>query len=65
MSRSAPFTAKYWFARGYSDRLVHESKEPPPIEMVEYAEEVTGVNILKEYDSGYDEAEKDKVNNVI
>lgn len=56
---------KYWFARGYHDRMVQVEKDPPQIEMVEYAEELTGINILKEYELGYEQAEKDKVNNVI
>lgn len=65
MSRSASFMQKYWFARGFHDRLAYSTKDTPSIEMIEYAQEVTGINILKEYESGYDQAEKDKVNNVI
>lgn len=56
---------KYWFARGFYDRLTFNHKDVPSIEMVEYVEEVSGVNILKEYENGYEQAEKDKVNNVI
>ena len=65
MSRSASFFQKYWFARGYSDRLIYSSKEPPSIDMVEYVKELTNTNILNEYDQGYDQAEKDKVNNIV
>lgn len=65
MSKSASFMQKYWFARGFYDRLAFSAKDVPSIEMVEYAEEVTGVNILKEYEAGYDQAEKDRVNSVI
>jgi len=65
MSKSASFMQKYWFARGFYDRLAFSAKDVPSIEVVEYAEEVTGVNILKEYEAGYDQAEKDRVNSVI
>lgn len=65
MSKSASFMQKYWFARGFYDRLAFSAKDVPSIEMVEYAEEVTGVNILKEYEAGYDQAEKDRVNSVV
>jgi len=65
MSKSASFLQKYWFARGFHDRLTFSAKDVPSIELVEYAEAVTGVNILKEYELGYEQAEKDKVNNVI
>jgi hypothetical protein len=65
MSKSASFLQKYWFARGFNDRLMHSCKDVPSIEMVEYVEEVAGINILNEYELGYEQAEKDRVNNVI
>lgn len=65
MTKGASHMQKYWFARGFHDRLTFSAKDVPSIEMVEYAEEVTGINILKEYELGYEQAEKDKVNNVI
>jgi hypothetical protein len=65
MSKSASFLQKYWFARGFSDKLIHSSKDVPSIEMVEYLEEISGINILNEYELGYEQAEKDKVNNVV
>jgi hypothetical protein len=64
-TRSASFTQKYWFARGYHDRLSTFEKDAPNIEFAEYVEEVTGVSIIKEYDAGYNQAEKDKVNNAL
>jgi hypothetical protein len=65
MSKSASFLQKYWFARGFSDKLIHSSKDVPSIEMVEYLEEISGINILNEYELGYEQAEKDKVNNIV
>lgn len=65
MSKSASFFQKYWFARGFSDKLIHSSKDVPSIEMVEYLEEISGINILNEYELGYEQAEKDKVNNIV
>lgn len=65
MAKNASFTQKYWFARGYHDRLSIFENDAPNIEFAEYVEEITGVNIIKEYNSGYDQAEKDKVNSVV
>ena len=45
MSKSASFLQKYWFARGFSDKLIHSSKDVPSIEMVEYLEEISGINV--------------------
>jgi len=65
MSKSASYLQKYWFARGFYDRLALTEKDVPSIELVEYIEEVSGVNVLKEYELGYEQAEKDRVNNVV
>jgi len=65
MTKGASFMQKYWFARGFHDRLMYSSKDVPSIEMVDYVREVSGVNILNEYELGYEKAEKDRVNNVI
>ena len=65
VSRSASFVSKYWFARGYADRIMELGSDAPKIEVNDYYEEITGVNIIEEYNLGYQEAQKDKVNNVI
>jgi len=65
MSKSASFVSKYWFARGYADRVMESEQDAPKIEVNDYYEEITGVNIIQEYNLGYQEAQKDKVNNVI
>jgi hypothetical protein len=39
--------------------------DAPKIEVNDYYEEITGVNIIEEYNLGYQEAQKDKVNHVI
>jgi len=65
MTKSASFVSKYWFARGYADRIMDLEAEAPKIEVNDYYEEITGVNIIEEYNLGYQEAQKDKVNHVI
>lgn len=65
MTKRASFLQKYWFARGYHDALATLDRDPPPIELVEYAEELAGVNISGEYDLGYEQAKKDKVNSIV
>jgi len=65
MSKSSSFVSKYWFARGYADRILDLDLDAPKIEVNDYYEEITGVNIIEEYNLGYQEAQKDKVNHVI
>ena len=65
MSKSATFVSKYWFARGYADRVMNLESDAPKAEINDYYEEITGVNVIQEYNLGYEEAQKDKVNHVI
>lgn len=65
MSKGAKFTSKYWFARGYADCVMNLESDAPKVEVNDYYEEITGINVIEEYNLGYEEAQKDKVNNVI
>lgn len=65
MARKASFVEKYYFAKGYADRLLDLDAEVPSSEVAEYYSEVCNVNIVTEYENGFAQAEKDKVNGIV
>jgi hypothetical protein len=60
-SKGVSYTAKYWFARGYSD-CISNIDNPPSIELQEYFLEMLKVDVIEEYNHGKKIAERDKIN---
>jgi hypothetical protein len=55
----ASYVAKYWFAQGYwhcMEKVDYSFSQ----ELVDYYQDLVGVNIKEEYDLGFNTAETDK-----
>jgi len=66
MSKKTPsYVIKYFFARGYADRVQNIESEAPCSEVNDYYIEITGVNVVDQYNEGYAAAEKDRVNGIV
>lgn len=60
---SVPFSRKYYFARGYHDRM-NRVDNPPSAELNDYYLETLNVNIIEEYNKGREIAERDLINKI-
>lgn len=60
---SVPFSRKYYFARGYHDRM-NKVDNPPSAELNDYYLETLNVNIIEEYIKGREIAERDLINKI-
>lgn len=63
--RSASYVEKIFYARGYHDCLIGESSEPPSFEVNQYYIELCNVNVVDEYNKGFAQGQKDKVNGIV
>lgn len=59
------FASKYWFARGYADAVMGEMFDPPSSEVNDYYQEICNLDIVKEFSSGFEQGQKDKINGII
>lgn len=60
---SVPFSRKYYFARGYHDRM-NKVDNPPSAELNDYYLETLNVNVIEEYIKGREIAERDLINGI-
>jgi hypothetical protein len=61
---NVPFTRRYYFARGYHDRII-KVDNPPSSEVNEYYIQELDINVIEEYNKGREIAERDLVNGLV
>lgn len=61
---SVPFTRRYYFARGYHDRIT-KVDNPPSSEVNDYYMQELNINVIEEYNKGREIAERDLVNDLV